>query len=143
MQLLDVLDELRVLYSDRQANPLLKRLTDADVQRWSISLGNSRSDLYDRIAIQLAHGFETSELSFTLCDALLNDLFGVITSANESAPSLFWDVYLAFDEGEYRHASNPEQDPVEAYTRPMIARIVGTLRLLQADQFPESEIPCK
>ena len=33
----------------------------------------------------------------------------------------FWQVYLAFDEGEYYHGDNRDEDPVEAYTRPLVA----------------------
>ena len=56
---------------------------------------------------------------------MVNDLYGVITSTDEHCPTLFWDVYFAFDEGEYYHGNNRDEDPVEVYTRPMIARIVG------------------
>ena len=41
-------------------------------------------------------------------------------------PALFWKVYLAFDEGEYRHENDePEADPVQTYTHPMVAEIVS------------------
>jgi hypothetical protein len=33
---------------------------------------------------------------------------------------------LAFDEGEYYHNNNRDEDPIEVYTRPMIARIVDS-----------------
>jgi hypothetical protein len=80
--------------------------------------------LYDQIAIRLAYGFHASEMTFAFCDAVVNDLHGVIISADELRPELFWAVYLAFDEGEYYHGNNRDEDPVEVYTRPMIARIV-------------------
>jgi hypothetical protein len=64
-------------------------------------------------------------LTFAFCDAVVNDLHGVITSANEDRPDLFWEVFLAFDEGEYHHHSNRDEDPVEVYTRPMIGRIIS------------------
>jgi hypothetical protein len=64
-------------------------------------------------------------MTFAFCDAVVNDLYGVLTSTDEPRPALFWDVFLAFDEGEYYHGNNRDEDPVEVYTRPMIARIVG------------------
>jgi hypothetical protein len=44
---------------------------------------------------------------------------------DEDRPDLFWKVYVAFDEGEYYHGNNKEQDPVKAYTRPQIAQILS------------------
>jgi hypothetical protein len=114
-------------------------LTEVDVQRWSTMLGESRSHLYDRIATHLVNRFQTSELSFAFSDAVVNDLFGVITFADESRPPLFWDVYLAFDEGEYYHGNNRDEDPVEVYTRTMIARILNAHRLLRTNQSPKSD----
>jgi hypothetical protein len=110
-----------------QADDPEARLKEEDVQRWSVSLGIARSELYDRIAVYLARGFNCSELSFEFCDAIVNDLHGVITFADEPRPDLFWKVYLAFDEGEYYHGNNREQDPVEVYTRPQIAQIVSSI----------------
>jgi hypothetical protein len=80
--------------------------------------------LYDQIALFLAKGFHASELTFAFCDAVINDLFGVITATDEHRPEFFWAVYLAFDEGEYYHGSNRDEDPVEVYTRPMISRVL-------------------
>ena len=126
MDISEVISELKAIYKDQLGypHPPGPGLTEADVQRWSSSLGCSRSTLYDQIAAHLARGFHASRLDFCFCDAVVNDLFGVITSADERRPDLFWAVYLAFDEGEYYHNNNRNEDPVEAYTRPMIARII-------------------
>ncbi len=59
-------------------------------------------------------------------DAVANDLHSVITFADEGRPALFWKIFLAFDEGEYRHRNDePEADPVERYTRPMLTEILS------------------
>ena len=122
-----VTSALTELYKDKLGypHPPVPGLRETDVQRWSTSLGVSRSTLYDQIALHLARGFHASELTFAFCDAVVNDLHGVITSANEDRPDLFWEVFLAFDEGEYHHHSNRDEDPVEVYTRPMIGRIIS------------------
>jgi hypothetical protein len=43
-------------------------------------------------------------------------------------PPLFWDVFLAFDAGEYFRAGESHIDPAEKYTRPLIARIIDELK---------------
>jgi hypothetical protein len=99
-------------------------LAKDDVQRWADAVGEPPSVLYDRIAIYLARGFHSSELPYAFCSAVVNGIFGLITS-DENRPRLFWDVYLAFDEAE-RHQRNG-RDPVDMYTRPRIVRIVAGL----------------
>lgn len=89
--------------------------------------GKSRAVLYDEIAIYLALGFYKSNLTFEFCDAIVNDIWGIITTADEDRPDLFWQIFLAFDEGEYYHGGNRDEDPIEVYTRPMVTRIVDAL----------------
>jgi hypothetical protein len=113
------------------------RLAESDIQRWSTYLGIPRSALYDQIAIQLAHGFHKAELDFTFCDAIVNDLYRVIIFAEEAWPDVFWRVYLAFDEGEYDHKNNRDENPSEVYTRPQIADIVDKLPLDKSPQSPK------
>jgi hypothetical protein len=123
-----VLANLQKIYQTQVQTPSFSgsvQLTEDDVRRWSASIGTSRSALYDGIAVRLARGFKNSELSFEFCDAIVNGLYGIITSADEERPQLFWRVYLAFDEGEYYHGNDRREDPVEAYTRPMVAQILA------------------
>jgi hypothetical protein len=99
-------------------------LTDSDVQEWSGRVGLSNGDLYDALALGLALGFNSNTLDFAFCDQVINELHGVITSRNEHRPELFWNIFSAFDAGEYNHDGNRNIDPVEAFTRPEIAQIV-------------------
>lgn len=99
-------------------------IAEKDIERWSALIGEPRAALYDQIAIYLARRFQSSKLSFEFCDAIINDICGLITSANEDRPDLFREVYLAFDEGEYYHEGRPDDDPVELYTRPLITRFL-------------------
>ncbi len=102
------------------------QVVSEELEGWSVTLQLSRSEICDRIALFLARGFRSSQLSFGFCDAVVNDLFGAITLTGEAKPALFWKVYMAFDEGEYRHENDDaEVDPVEKYTRPMLAKIVS------------------
>lgn len=106
---------------------LERHLTEADVERWSAASGLSRSQLFDEVAKRLALGYIASDLSFDFCDMVVNDLAGPVTNTSGPRPQIFWEVYSAFDEGEYYHGDNRNEDPVEVYTRPMIARIVEAI----------------
>src|SRR5258708_39521668 len=95
-----VMAELKSFGETQEGKPYSDRahISEDKIQRWSALIGEPRAVLYDRIAVYLARGFHNSELSFEFCDAIANDIYGVITSAAESRPTLFWQVYLAFDE---------------------------------------------
>jgi hypothetical protein len=103
-------------------------LTAADIERWSAGLAIPKDDLYARIALELAHGYHERQFSFTFCDAIVNDIFRMRIDTKQPGleePELFWNVFLAFDEGEYFHSENLDDDPEEEHTRPMIADIVA------------------
>lgn len=126
MDVAEIIAELKARYGEDPSfsNSRLSRLTEADIQRWSGLCDGSRSLLYDQIAFCLACSFNAAELTFDFCDLVINDLCGAIDLVTERPPDLFWKIYLAFDEGEYYHGNNREEDPVEVYTRPMIASII-------------------
>jgi hypothetical protein len=108
----------------RLYGPTGEGLTETDVSRWSEWLQTDRGTLYDRIALFLARGFHNGELPFDFCDRIVNDIHDVIIVADECRPEIYWETYLAFDEGEYFHNNNREEDPVDLFTKPLIARIV-------------------
>jgi hypothetical protein len=125
METFDIIEDLKTCYIEGVAyRDLTRHLSEADVSRWSAAKGVSRRQLFDEIAKSLALGFHSSELSFEFCDAVMNDLAGPVTNTEGPKPEVFWNVYSAFDEGEYYHSNNRDEDPVETYTRPMIERIV-------------------
>jgi hypothetical protein len=133
MELSDVIRELKLLYADGvHYRDLDRHLSEQDVQRWSSGCNLSRSELFNAIASYLALGFNTSQLSFEFCDAVVNDLSSAATNTSGPRPQSFWDVYSAFDQGEYYHGDNRDEDPVEVYTRPIIARILNDLHLTGA-----------
>jgi hypothetical protein len=136
----DIIAELKMFYKDDVAYlDLDRRLTEEDVQRWSTACGWSRRQLFDEIAKCLALGFNASELSFGFCDMVANDLFGPVTDTTPPKPEIFWDVYSAFDEGEHYHGNNRDEDPVETYTRPMIARVVEAIEQSSAVRPPATD----
>ena len=99
-------------------------LTKAEIERWSADLRISKATLYDQVAHYVASGFNDHELPFWFCDAIVNDIHGIITLADEIRPDLFWRVFLAFDAGEYYRREDGKQDPVVKYTRPLIEQII-------------------
>jgi hypothetical protein len=125
-----VVTELEGMYqADLQRSPRNRStghvfVTDAHLQRWSATTEIPRNELYDRIAIYLARDFYHSKLDFGFCDQIVNDLRAVITIADEHRPELFWEVFLGFDAGEFYPSNDRTRDPVEAYTRPPIAKVV-------------------
>ena len=128
MKASDIIDELKAFYKDGvQYRSHDRHLSEADVERWSNACGWSRSQLFDEIATRLALGYNSSELTFEFCDMVVNDLSTPVTNTSGPKPQVFWEVYSAFDEGEYYHGDKRDEDPVEVYTRPMIARIVAVL----------------
>ena len=118
-------------------------LTSEDPRAWADMTDDSLFDLaaelrispallYDLIAVWLATGFYEGKLGFTFCDQVVNRMFSAATGAAVARewqwPDLWWDVYLAFDEGEYHHDGDKSDDPVAEHTAPMIAEIVGRLQ---------------
>jgi len=118
-----ILSEIRDVYQS-SGQSSVTHFTEKDMQKWGNMLGALREVLYDKIASCLACGFHNLELTFEFCDSVMNGLHEFIVKVNDERPDLFWDIYLAFDEGEYYHGNNRDDDPVEVYTRPMIAQIV-------------------
>lgn len=82
----ELLAELRVRYPN--GPPWRERLsiTNMDILKWTASAGMSRQDLYDQLALELAHGFNASELSFEFCDAVVNEIHWVIIFCDEQRP---------------------------------------------------------
>jgi hypothetical protein len=99
-------------------------ISDGKIVEWSEKTGLRRSDLYDALALRLAFGFHNDSFDFGFCDQVVNDLHAVISVQNEDRPELFWNVFLAFDAGEFYPNRDRSVDPVEAFTRPQIAEIV-------------------
>jgi hypothetical protein len=93
--------------------------------------GFSQEEIYDEIALALAEGFNVDRWSYDFCDRVVNDLYGMrISAGNIDFPDRFWEVFKAFDEGEYHHSGDNRAvvDPVEKYTRPLIGEFLRKAR---------------
>lgn len=81
--------------------------------------------LYDVIAKSVATSFLRGELSYTDGDAAMNSLFGyAYPGGGPEFGRLAWQVYQAFDEGEYIHADEAIELQGEAKTLALLAKIV-------------------
>ncbi len=103
-------------------------IPDACLKQCTGAQGEVRPDRFDAIAIKLARGYHYGQLSYGFCDGVVNLLVGRLYSDaladRDTWPDLFWEIYLAFDAGEYCRLGEHDIDPAEKYTRPLIAEIV-------------------
>lgn len=121
---MDVIADLQARYELERA---ALSIGDEEIERWSLESGHSHLKVFDSVAADLAIGFHEGRLTFDFCDRVVNCLVGhVYFGTLPTWPELFWEVFLAFDAGEFNRA-NDKRDPVEVYTRPLIAKIVATM----------------
>ncbi len=89
-------------------------------------------EFVNELALALAKGYQDQRYDFEFSDGAANWLFGFMTediflsSNNNTLPSPAYDVYLAFDEGEYHHQGDAEDIVAEEkYTKPRINEILS------------------
>ncbi len=98
---------------------------DEDVQRWAGGLVND--DFFNSISLEIARRYHGGLLNFEVCDSIMNDLWRIILrdiKAGARVPDPFFDIYLAFDAGEYHRTADKSDDPEFDFTRPMIADVL-------------------
>ena len=96
--------------------------TEAEVDVACAASGVSRESFYDALAWYVANEFAANRLSFEDGDAAMNWIFSM---AQFALPDLAFEVFSAFDDGEFQRPEVPGgMDPVALYTRPGIAEII-------------------
>ena len=103
------------------------------LERVASELGIQAPDLLNDLATCIAHEYSQKKLSFDDADAIMNAAFSASTSpeflaAYERAiPSAMYEVYLAFDAGEFRRPTDSDStDPEIKYTKPLIAKFLAS-----------------
>ncbi|MEG8040963.1 hypothetical protein QP166_17060 [Sphingomonas sp. LR60] len=86
----------------------------------------------DRFAERLARAYHAGELTYTVCDRIVCDLHGLLQGlwmdgVSHAWPSLFQQVYDAFEAGARHARADGSDDPVRTCTDPAIAAIVAAL----------------
>jgi len=130
---IDASTVLTELYERYESNPNADEWWpgDADVARWTDGTMAAEHTLLNEVAAELARGYAAGRYSYEFGDGVANGLWAVLINglsrpgaAELPWPSLFNDVYDAFDGGEFRLAA---EDPIETRTKPWIAEIVARL----------------
>jgi hypothetical protein len=69
----------------------------------------------------------SGHLTYLYCDGVMNHLWSFMLSGYSwEIAEYARSVYMAFDEGEYRHPNDPtDASPEVMYTKPMIAEILA------------------
>jgi hypothetical protein len=88
-------------------------------------------ELCDSVSLKIAQEYLQGKLDYTYCDEVMNGVFhlmleDVFLKANNNAFSEFaYDVFLAFDAGEYRHSGDDKSIvSSEKYTKPRVIKIL-------------------
>jgi len=113
----DAVDELKQRFEQEGDLNLDQRDIDALLAKAELS----HEEFNTAAARHLGQRFLDGALDFEFCDVLINELYKMTYVFGESGHSeLFWDVFNAFDQGEYHHDNDRSEDPVETYTRPRL-----------------------
>lgn len=103
-------------------------IVESEVDAIRRETGWSRERFCDEFARDVAHGYAAGRLCFTAANAAMKRLYAFgYGNSRRMLPAFSWDVYQAFDDGEYRHCGDPDDvDPELKYTRPQILSLVGS-----------------
>jgi len=77
----------------------------------------------DQISLQIAKGYLDGIYSFTEADTVMNNIYVYLTHSEllTEAEVITWDVYRAFDAGEFHHRGDDmSEDPGFKYTKPLL-----------------------
>ncbi len=86
----------------------------------------SRLEFFDELARWLAIEFLEGRRDFTFCDGVVNNMMPL---ADWNLSDFAWSIFHAFDNGEFYHREDSRDvNPVEKYTKPMLARALAELK---------------
>jgi hypothetical protein len=107
------------------------RLTSDDVVQFAGALDNA--GFYNAAALEIAKRYHGRELSYTFCDSVINDLWRAVLDGlkplNNTIPEPFFEIYEAFDAGEFYRKPDKSDDPVAEFTDPAIEEVVKRFSL--------------
>jgi hypothetical protein len=90
-------------------------------------------DFCQLFARRVASQYLSGILDFTTADVAMNSIENYVLGTYEvTLPSFAYDVYLAFDQGEYRHKGDADTvDSAEKYTKPRLQALFTLERVLK------------
>ncbi|MEX0302736.1 MAG: hypothetical protein AB3N24_09965 [Leisingera sp.] len=118
--------ELLNMLVKRVQNSPTERITSTDLTKWTAR--DVDIDLLHEISLAVARSYQFQSISYQTADDVMNDLWRLfqerfLANATE-LPSPFWDVFEAFDAGEYHRRPDKSDNPVADHTDPMIAELL-------------------
>ncbi|MDG6078870.1 hypothetical protein E3U23_06650 [Erythrobacter litoralis] len=104
-------------------------ISENDVFQWATQRDQTAGNFLDSFGFELATRFHRGQLSYEFCDEVVNELWVILIGwigkpLSKPWPDTFYEVYDAFDAGEYHRKEDKTDDPVGDFTRPMITQIV-------------------
>lgn len=123
------------LIPDTEVDTLLGKaqqdeLTLIELSLCARQLGLGPAELLNVLSIEVARRFVQGGMPYAVGDDIMNGLFSAIfdLGMDEQMPQPAFDIYLAFDEGEYQHLGDQEHIiPSERYTRPQLLALLQRL----------------
>jgi len=108
------------------------RVSTEDIACWAGPLDKDVTAFLDRLGGEIAKSYQSGDLSYEFCDLLVNDLFEILFDRQFLDPQgswahLFYEVYEAFDAGEFHRKADHSDDPVAEFTNPAVANIIAKL----------------
>jgi hypothetical protein len=97
-----------------------------EIEAYAKKLGVTVEDALNSIALTLARRYDEGEMKFFECDIAVNSLYSwCLLKRDRVLPEPALSVFVAFDEGEYRHSGDADDVDTEVkYTRPMIKQLL-------------------
>ena len=118
---------------------ILDKLSKESLSGTEVSeiLGNPTdfpTELVENLSLKTAVEFWNGKMDYEDGDCIMNNLYSFwITNThyvqNFGFGKIAWTCYEAFDAGEYlRPTDEPDTDPVEKYTKPIIEQLLSELK---------------
>ena len=101
--------------------------TPDDLMQWGID-DETLNNMLDAVSLRVARCYAAGELTFEIADAIVNELYHLPIAYSARTenfwPPLFWEVYLAFDSGEFHRTRDRSDDPIADHTDPAIQALI-------------------
>lgn len=110
------------LLAERYREPPTARITEAELSA-SLERNLDAAALHD-LALAIARAYQDNVVSYEAADDILNDLWSMFLDRLPEIWTPFYDIYCAFDAGEWHRRADATDDPVAEFTDPMIAEIL-------------------
>jgi hypothetical protein len=97
-----------------------------EIEAYCAASGVGVEEALNIVALSLARRYDAGEMTFAESDRAANSLHSwSMLKRDRLLPEPAYQVFLAFDEGEYRHNGDANDvDPEAKYTRPMIKELL-------------------